>query len=102
MRYEIKKKADLKNLKNLVRCLTTNFSCEITYSKLAKILNIGHVSTASNWITYLEDSFLISTLERFSFKLKQQFIAPKKIYCIDNGIIHATGFRFSEDAGRFM
>ena len=41
-------------------------------------------------------------LERFSFKLKQQVIAPKKIYCIDNGLISTTGFMFTENKGRLM
>lgn len=99
MRYEIKKREQLKNLS---RYLITNFSNEISYSKLAKIIGIKHVSTVSNWISYLEDSFLILKLERFSFKLKQQFIAPKKIYCVDCGIINAIGFGFSEKRGRFM
>ena len=29
-------------------------------------------------------------------------IAPKKIYCIDTGIIHSVAFKFSEDFGRVM
>ncbi len=99
LRYEIKKKEEFKKL---AKYLITNFCEEISYSKLAKILNVKHVSTLSKWISYLEDSFLILKLERFSFKLKQQFLAPKKIYCIDNGIVNITGFRFSENFGKLM
>ncbi len=99
LRYKIKK---IEEAKKLAKYLITNFCQEISYCKLAKSLGIKHVSTLSNWISYLEQSFLFFKLERFSFKLKQQFIAPKKIYCIDNGIVNAIAFRFSENIGFFM
>lgn len=89
-------------IKKLTRYLITNSSGEITYTKLKKIFNIKHVSTISNWISHLENSFLLFKLEKFSFKLKQQFIAPKKIYCIDPGIINLIGFKFSENKGKIM
>jgi len=65
-------------------------------------LGIKHVSTISNWVSYMEDAFLIFRLERFSFKLKQQFIAPRKIYCIDTGIVNSIGFKFSENRGKIL
>ncbi len=99
LRYRIRKREELKNL---ARYLITNFSNEISYSKISRILDIKHVSTVSNWISYLEQAFLIIKLERFDFKLKQQFIAPKKIYCIDNGIVNSVGFGLSENTGRIM
>jgi predicted AAA+ superfamily ATPase len=98
-RYGIRK---LEELRKLAKYLITNFSKEISYSKLSRILDIKHVSTVSNWISYLEQAFLIIKLERFNFKLKQQFVAPKKIYCIDNGIVNVIGFSLSENLGRLM
>jgi predicted AAA+ superfamily ATPase len=89
-------------LKNLARYLVANASTEFTYSKLAKTVGVKHVSTLSNWVSFLEEAFLVFKLERFDFKLKQQFIAPKKIYCVDNGVINAVGFAFSENAGKLM
>ncbi len=99
LRFKIRKREELRNL---ARYLITNFSNEISYSKLSRILDIKHVSTVSNWISYLEQAFLIIKLERFDFKLKQQFVAPKKIYCIDNGIVSSVGFSLSENTGRIM
>lgn len=99
LRYNISKRDEIKKLS---KYLVTNSSEEITYSKLARIFNIKHVSTISNWISYLEEAFLIFRLERFDFKLKQQFIAPKKIYCIDSGLITSIGFRFSENKGKII
>lgn len=99
LRHKIKK---VEELKKLGRYIISNSANEITYSKLSKILGIKHVSTISNWISYFEESFLILKLERFDFKLKQQFIAPKKIYCIDTGLVDSIGFKFSEDKGRII
>lgn len=99
LRYGIRKKEDLKQL---ARYLVTNFCEEISYSRLAKTFGVKHVSTLSNWISYLENSFLVFKLERFAFKLRQQFLAPKKIYCVDNGLVTAIGFGVSENFGKLM
>lgn len=99
LRYNIRKKQEIKNL---AKYFITHACQEITYQSLANLLKVKHIATISNWISYLEQSFLIFKLERFSFKLKKQFIAPKKVYCVDNGIINTIGFRFSENSGYFM
>ena len=99
LRHNITKREEIKKL---AKYLITNSSEEITYSKLARIFNIKRVSTISNWISYLESAFLIFKLERFDFKLKQQFIAPKKVYCIDSGLMNSIGFKFSENKGKVI
>ncbi len=99
LRYKITK---IEALKNLTNYIITNSSQEATYSKLANIFGIKHVSTISNWISYLENSFLIFRVERFDYKLKQQFIAPKKFYTIDTGLVNSIGFQFSDNIGRLI
>jgi len=99
LRHKIKK---IEELRKLAKYLITNAGEEFSYTKAAKILSIKHVSTVSKWTGYLEEAFLVFKLERFDFKLKQQFLAPKKIYCTDTGLINAVGFKFSEDKGRLI
>ncbi len=99
LRYKIKKIEEFKKLANY---LVTNSSQEATYSKLSKILGVKHVATISQWIGYLENSFLMFKVERFDFKLKQQFIAPKKFYCIDTGLFNSVAFQFSDNIGRLI
>ncbi len=99
LRHKIKK---INELKQLGRYLLSNASSEISYSNMAEILGIKHVSTVSNWISYFKEVFLVFELERFSFKLKQQFIAPKKIYCMDTGLVNLIGFKFSENKGKII
>ncbi|MFA5247436.1 MAG: ATP-binding protein [Candidatus Micrarchaeia archaeon] len=99
LRYRISK---VDELKRLAKYLVSNASQEITYSSLSRLLGVKHVSTISNWVGYLEEAFLVFRLERFDFSLKKQFIAPKKVYCIDTGLVNSIGFGFSENIGRIM
>ncbi|MDT7907472.1 MAG: ATP-binding protein [Candidatus Calescibacterium sp.] len=98
-RYKIKKK---KTFKELTRYLISNFSSEISFNKLKNIFGIKDVHTLKNWISFLESAYLIFILERFSFKLKEQFIAPKKVYCIDTGLAGVIGYKLMEDKGKLM
>jgi predicted AAA+ superfamily ATPase len=98
-RYKIKKK---KTFKELTRYLISNFSSEISLNKLKNIFGIKDVHTLKNWISFLENAYLIFILERFSFKLKEQFIAPKKVYCIDTGLVGVIGYKLMEDKGKLM
>ena len=50
----------------------------------------------------MRDSYLIYSLNRFSFKLKQQHIAPKKVYAIDMGIVNELAFQFSPNMGNII
>jgi predicted AAA+ superfamily ATPase len=98
-RKKIKKEEELRKV---ARFLVSNFSNEFTYSSLKEITTTKHLSTISDWIHELEEAYLIAKLERFSFKLKQSFIAPKKVYCIDNGLIGVVGFLTGENTGRLI
>lgn len=99
LRHKIKK---VEEIRKLTKYLISNVSGELSYSKTAKMLGVKHVSTISKWLSYLEEAFLVFKLERFNYKLKQQFLAPKKVYCIDSGIINVMGFKFSENRGKLM
>ena len=98
-RYKIKYSA---KLKELARYLLSNTACEITYNKLKNVFSLGSVNTVSNWISFLENSYLVFKLERFSPKLKETVLAPKKIFSIDTGLSNAVGFKVSENRGRGM
>jgi len=47
-----------------------------------------------------KNAFLFFDSQIFSFKVKDQLQYPRKIYCLDNGIVNLVGFRFSENIGR--
>lgn len=95
-RHNVRHKRALKELSNY---LVSLFGKEFTYRKLTKIFEIKNIHTVKNYVDYITDSFIIGTLNRFSYKLKQQHIAPKKSYAIDTGIITELAFQFSPNDG---
>ena len=98
-RYRIRK---TQSFKELVRVLASNYSREFTYTKLQKVLRLKDIETVKKFVDYLDSSYLFFVLEQFSYKLKQQMLAPKKIYCIDPGMIEIMAFKFSRDPGRVI
>ncbi|MFH7882519.1 MAG: DUF4143 domain-containing protein, partial [Candidatus Aenigmatarchaeota archaeon] len=73
-----------------------------TMRRLSSTFEVRDSHTLKNWIDALENSYLFFILERYSPKLKEQIIAPKKIYCVDTGIVNAVSFRTSENFGKLM
>lgn len=95
-RFKLKKRV---TFKEITKYLLTNISSEFSLNRLKNVFDIKDVHTIKNWLSFLQDAYLIIILERFSFKLKEQSIAPKKVYCIDTGLVNSIGFTFSENKG---
>jgi predicted AAA+ superfamily ATPase len=55
-----------------------------------------------NYLSYLEEAFLVFTVRRFSFKLKEQLRTPRKVYVYDNGVINVYKFKISPDTVLFV
>ncbi len=98
-RYDIKQ---VKALRELGLYLLSNIGALFSYNNLTKILGVGSMNTIKSYADYLENSFLVSLISRFSYSLKQQFVANKKIYCIDNGLAESIAFQFSKNKGKFL
>jgi len=96
-RHNIKEE---KSFRELAGYLVSNFSNEFTYSKLTKIVGLKDQHTTKNYVQYLQEAYLLTVLERYSHKLKQQIIAPKKVYCIDHGFCNFVSFNISKNDGR--
>jgi uncharacterized protein len=98
-RYDIKQ---VKALRELGLYLLTNIGATFSYNNLKKILGLGSMNTIKSYADFLENSFLIFLTAKFSYSLKQQFLALKKIYCIDNGLAESVAFQFSKNKGKFL
>ena len=94
-RYKVKY---IRVLKDTAKYLISNIGNEISFNKLKNIFDVN-IHTIENYCSYLQNAYLIFLIERFSFKLKKQFLAPKKVYCIDTGLANIIGFKFSENKG---
>jgi predicted AAA+ superfamily ATPase len=98
-RHDIK---DVKALRELSLYYLTNIGRPFSYNKLKGYLKLGSENTVKSYTGYLEDSYLMFELPRFDYSLKRQFMAPKKIYCMDNGIVSAVAFQFSKNRGQYL
>ena len=90
----------VQGIEDLAVYLISNIAKEFSYNALSKVTKCKSVHTVEKYLNYLEEAFIFFRLNRFSFKVKEQIASNKKIYCIDNGFIHAKAFRFSSDIGR--
>ena len=86
--------------KELSRLAISGFSTEFTYSSLKNAVGVKSVHTVKNYLSMLEEAFLVFSLPKFSSRFKEQMREPKKFYVVDNGLITALGFRLSENIGR--
>lgn len=98
MRYDVREK---EILQKMAVYLISNAAKIVSVETLKNTFNISFALAAS-YIEYLKESFLIFDLPQFSYSLKTQHKALKKIYSIDPGLSNAVSFKFSEDIGRAL
>ena len=91
---------DVKSFKELSFYLLSNITSLYSYSSLGKAVGINDKS-AKEYLSYLEESYLCTELKQFSFSLKEQQNAKKKIYFNDNGFV-SLSFKFSSNWGKLL
>ncbi len=96
-RYKIR---FVQSLSDLLDQLLSNITHEYSYNSLSKASKIKSTHTIEKYLKYLEESFIFFSVKRFSYKTKEQISSIKKVYCIDNGFIHARAFNSSQNLGR--
>jgi predicted AAA+ superfamily ATPase len=89
-------------LKDLAFTLMSNPASLVSYNKLKERFKLGSVNTIKNYISYMENSWLIFPINVYDYSVKRQQIAAKKVYGIDLGLIHSVGFQFSPNTGKFL
>ena len=82
--------------------LVSNVGKEFSYNSIKKAFNVKAIQSVINYIYYLENTYLIFTIPRFSYSFKQQQVNPKKVYSIDNGLSYNTSTTFSKDKGKML
>ncbi len=92
----------LNSLKELAFFLMSNPGGSLSFNKLKEQFHLGSVNTIKSYIDYMQNSWLVFTLNLYDFSVKRQQIAPKKIYTIDSGLTNAVGFGFSPKSGKLL
>jgi len=91
-----------KVIKEMAHFLLANTGKEFSYNNLAKMFSMGSANSAIDYVSYLEDSYLLFTLPKFDYSFKKQVINPKKAYSIDNGLSRSNSVSFTADKGRML
>jgi predicted AAA+ superfamily ATPase len=89
------------NLIRLAKFYVTSIGSRITFNSVSKFLNLS-VKTVYNFSLYLEKSYLIFFIDRFSFSIKAQNNSPRKVYAIDNSFPSLLGINPIEIRGRLL
>jgi uncharacterized protein len=83
-RHNIRKTAELKNV---IRFLIANTANAITYRSIQNNFRIKSANTIQKYIDYAEETYLLFSIHKYEPKIKKFDKNPKKIYCIDPGIV---------------
>ena len=98
-RYAVRKPAELKAV---IRFLIANSANPITYRSITENFGIKSPNTVQKYVEYAEETYLIFTVQRYEKKLRKLDKNPRKVYCIDNGIISKYAPSLAERRGALL
>lgn len=99
VRYGIRQ---AKTLIDIALFLIANVGKEYSLNGIKNTFRVGSANSVADYIQWLEDSYVLFSLPRFSWSLKSVSVNPKKIYCIDSGFAQANSLSFTEDKERLL
>jgi predicted AAA+ superfamily ATPase len=89
-------------LMDIALFLISNIGKEVSFNGIRKTFNVGSPTTVSDYLSWMEDSYLLFFLPRFSWSSKSISKNPKKVYCIDTGFAKSNSLSFTKDKGRLL
>ncbi len=90
-----------KDVFDLLYFILSNIGKSISYNKIGQILGISP-ETVKEYLFYAEQAYMLYSINKFDYSVKKQLSNPKKIYCIDTGLVNNLSFQFSENKGRLL
>jgi predicted AAA+ superfamily ATPase len=99
VRYHLR---DVSSLKRLFTYLVSNPAQLVSPSRLLQVAGVRSPTTVLEYFSYFESAYLIQLMPCFSWALKKQSLAPKKMYVVDNGIIMNGSLSFTDDEGPLL
>ncbi len=90
---------DVRALETVAHHYLVNTANLATYNRLKNLYGLA-MDQIRSYTRYLEESYLVREVPRFSYKVSAQSRSPRKVYAVDTGLRNAVAFRFSEDLGR--
>lgn len=89
-------------LQQLAVWLVSNTGKPVSGNSLRKTFQISSSSSMMDYLSFFVDAYLFFFIPKFSYSHKVQVVNPKKVYCIDNGLIEVNSVSFSDDSGRML
>lgn len=98
-RYALRKSQEMRIL---LRFLISNAGNPISHRSIMLNLGMKSANTVEKYISYAEETYVVFEVRKFERKLKKFDKNPKKVYCIDNGIIIRNSPAFGERDGALL
>jgi len=98
-RYRVRKPGELKAV---IRFLIANAANPITIQSIKDNFVLGSLNTVKKYLGYAEEAYLIFTVPRYGRKIKRLDRSPRKVYCVDNGIVVRNAPGFAERRGALL
>lgn len=96
VRYKLR---DAQTLKRVASLLLSNIGNIVTATKMTAQLSLGSVTTINEYLSYFNECYLFDFVSKFSYSAKARVISPRKVYCVDTGIVNVSGANFSRNEG---
>lgn len=96
VRYNIR---DEKPIKNLLLFVVANIGNRISATRVADAIGVKTANTVVDYLSYLENTYIIQLVPKFAYSYRAQLINPKKMYCIDTGLHSVLSPSASQDRG---
>lgn len=88
---------EIKSFRLLSNYIFSNFTKEISFNGLKNLLGFKSSVTVRDYVSFLEESYLVFELNKYDFSLKKKYAAGRKIYVIDNGMREQIAISSSEE-----
>lgn len=88
-----------KTFREMSQTILSNPGRSISYNKLKNSFRLGSEHTVKNYLSYLDESYLLFLVSRLSYKPVEIEKSDKKVYTIDTGMGNSVSTKFSNDYG---
>jgi len=91
-----------KALYQLAIHLISNIGSYYSLHKLKNSIGISSIRSVADYVSYMENSYLLFSVPKYSESLKKQMANPRKIYCVDTGLARVLSLSQSQDLGDIL
>ncbi len=98
-RYDVRKTNELKGV---LRFMIDNAANRITFNSIANNFQIASANTVQKYFEYAKEAYLFFSVSKFERKIRKFDKNPRKVYCIDNGIVTQNSAGIAQQQGALL